>query len=188
MSFSHSLLVLMREFITVHWICNSKMANGTKYIYKLGVRMRMMPRAAPCAMRGAGVRGCSFSIVGAQRTVQNNGNVKSEPKYLACEESPVRAFYCWTLSCSLLALLWTDLFVFFFVRVASRRLRSVLASALDSAKYVRCEGPAALSSRPPSRKTSSRRRRVMHVVSDSYILPGRDLKLTFLSGTANWHS
>ena len=33
-------------------------------------------------------------LVGVQRTVQNNGNVKSEPKYLACEESPVRAFYC----------------------------------------------------------------------------------------------
>ena len=37
--------------------------------------------------------------------------------------------------------------------------------------------------RPPSPKTSSQRHRVMHVVSD--ILPGRDLKLTFLSGTAN---
>ena len=29
-----------------------------------------------------------------QRTAQKNGNVKSEPqKYLACEESPIRAFY-----------------------------------------------------------------------------------------------
>ena len=26
--------------------------------------------------------------------------MKSEPKYLACEESPVRAFYCWTFSFS----------------------------------------------------------------------------------------
>ena len=33
-------------------------------------------------------------LVGVQRAVQNNGNVNSEPKYLACEESPVRAFYC----------------------------------------------------------------------------------------------
>ena len=32
-------------------------------------------------------------LVGVQRTVQNNGNVKTEPKYLACEESPIRAFY-----------------------------------------------------------------------------------------------
>ena len=44
-------------------------------------------------------------------------------------------------------LLWrTDLLVIFFVRVASCRPRSALASALDSAKYVRCKGPAALSS------------------------------------------
>ena len=32
-------------------------------------------------------------LVVVQRTVQKNSNVKSEPKYLACEESPVRAFY-----------------------------------------------------------------------------------------------
>ena len=32
-------------------------------------------------------------LVGVQRTVQNNSNVKSEPKYLACEESPICAFY-----------------------------------------------------------------------------------------------
>ena len=33
-------------------------------------------------------------LVGVQRAVQNNANMNSEPKYLACEESPVRAFYC----------------------------------------------------------------------------------------------
>ena len=33
-------------------------------------------------------------LVGVQRAAQNNSNVKSEPEYLACEESPVRAFYC----------------------------------------------------------------------------------------------
>ena len=53
-------------------------------------------------------------LVGAQRTLQNNGNVKSEPKYLACEESPIRAFYFWTLV--LLSLSWhqrwTDFFAF----------------------------------------------------------------------------
>ena len=42
-------------------------------------------------------------------------------------------------------LLWTDLLVLFFVRVTSHRLRSALASAPDSAKYICCEGPAALS-------------------------------------------
>ena len=59
---------------------------------------------------------------------------------------------------------WTDLLVLFFVRVTNRRLRSALTSALDSAKNVHCKGPAALSS------PLSRRRRVIHVVSD--ILPG----------------
>ena len=73
--------------------------------------MRMMPRAAPSAMRGWGARRrcqrrCSYSIVGVQRTVQNNGNVKSEPKYLACEESPVRAFYTFELFLVLLSLSW----------------------------------------------------------------------------------
>ena len=58
--------------------------------------MRMMPRGAPSAVDGVHGTGGSFSIghSGAQRTLQNNGNVKSEPKYLAYEGSPVRAFYC----------------------------------------------------------------------------------------------
>ena len=42
--------------------------------------------------RAAQVSGVA-RLVGVQRTVQNNNNVKSEPKYLACEESPIRAFY-----------------------------------------------------------------------------------------------
>ena len=42
--------------------------------------------------RAAQVSGVA-RLVGVQRTVQNNGNVKSEPKYLACEQSPIRAFY-----------------------------------------------------------------------------------------------
>ena len=41
--------------------------------------------------------GRAAQVSGVARLVQwspkNNGNVKSEPKYLACEESPVRAFY-----------------------------------------------------------------------------------------------
>ena len=32
-------------------------------------------------------------LVGVERTVQKNSNVKSQPKYLACEESPICAFY-----------------------------------------------------------------------------------------------
>ena len=42
--------------------------------------------------RAAQVSGVA-RLVGVQRTVQNNDNVKSEPKYLACEQSPIRAFY-----------------------------------------------------------------------------------------------
>ena len=93
---------------------------------------------------------------------------------------------------------WTDLLVLFFVRVASHWLRSALTSALDSVKYIRCKGPAALSS-PSSIAKKKRRpdvvvscRHVMHVVSN--ILPGRDRrpqidipkryrKLTFVSVT-----
>ena len=79
---------------------------------------------------------------------------------------------------------WTDLLVYSLSElVTSRQLHSALASALDSAKCVRCEGPAALSSPPSVAKKSSFRRRVMHVVSD--IQPRRDLKLTSLSATAN---
>ena len=68
---------------------------------------------------------------------------------------------------------WTDHLVLFFVKVASRRLRSAHASALDFAKYVRCKGPAAQSSLSSiAKKTSSRCRCVMHMVSN--IPPGRD--------------
>ena len=59
--------------------------------------MCMMPRAAQSAMRAAQVSqesGNEASLVRVQRAAQNNGNVKSEPKYLACEEFPVCAFYC----------------------------------------------------------------------------------------------
>ena len=62
--------------------------------------MRMMPRAAPSAMRGWGVRRrCQALLV----SVQNNGIVNSEPEYLACEESPIRTFYFRSSSVALLA-------------------------------------------------------------------------------------
>ena len=32
-------------------------------------------------------------LMGVQGTVQYNSNVKSEPKHLACEETPIHAFY-----------------------------------------------------------------------------------------------
>ena len=42
--------------------------------------------------RAAQVSGIAH-LVGVKRKVQKNGNVKSEAKYLACEEPPIRAFY-----------------------------------------------------------------------------------------------
>ena len=68
---------------------------------------------------------------------------------------------------------------FFFLRVASRRLRSCWAP-LDSAKYVRYEGPAALSS------PSSIAKKLRPLSTSSYYvrqIPGRERKLTFLSMT-----
>ena len=57
--------------------------------------MCMMLCTVPSASwmgRVAQVSGVAHLVVD-QRTVQKNGNVKSEPKYLACEESPIHAFY-----------------------------------------------------------------------------------------------
>ena len=59
--------------------------------------MRIMPHATPSAHVQVGhavkVSGVS-RLVGVQRAVQNNGNMKSEPKIPGCKESPIRAFYC----------------------------------------------------------------------------------------------
>ena len=63
--------------------------------------MRMMPRAAqaPRALgRAALVSGVTRSCPAFRRLqyrtrLQNNGIVRSEPKYLVCEESPIPAFY-----------------------------------------------------------------------------------------------
>ena len=123
-------------------------------------------------------------LVGVQRAVQNNANVKSEPKYLACEESPICAFYFWTLSCSSVALLasmvgW--LLCFFSLRVASRQLRSALIYALDStiAKY---------QSRCPPRLPSPRN--VVPSSCNAHIrYPARAwAQIYILSVTSNWHS
>ena len=49
-------------------------------------------RPAVLMGRAAQVSGVA-RLVGVQRAVPKNGNVNSEPKYLACAESPIRAFY-----------------------------------------------------------------------------------------------
>ena len=114
--------------------------------------MRIMPRTAPCqyALRmriGRHVEQRCQKLVRAQERLRSTveSNMKSEHNlYLACEDSPQRAFFFWTFSCSLLALLASTvhwLCCFHFLNAANRRLRSLL----DSAKHVCCGGPAALS-------------------------------------------
>ena len=100
-------------------------------------------------------------LVEVQIVVQNNGKVKSVPKYLAVKNLQYVLNELFLILFLLSWLLWwTDLLVLFFVRVISRRLRSALASSLDSAKYVRCEGQAALSS--PSSVSKKHRPDVMY--------------------------
>ena len=62
--------------------------------------VRCLPRMGRAAQMSGVTR-----LVGVQRTVQKQDNVKSEPKYLTFEESPIRAFYFWILTCSPVALL-----------------------------------------------------------------------------------
>ena len=63
-----------------------------------------------CAAQVSGVA----RLVGVQRTVQKNGNVKNEAEYLACEEPPiVLSTFDSTLSCSSVALLASTTFAFF---------------------------------------------------------------------------
>ena len=119
-------------------------------------------------------------LVGVQRAVQNNANVKSEPKYLACEESPICAFYFWTICCSSVALLasvvdW--LFCFFFPQSCllsaafSTRLCTWLRKICTLQRASRAVLPVLC-----RQETSFRRCHVMYV---SNILPGREHKLTF---------
>ena len=81
----------------------------------------------------------------SSRTTTVESSIKSEHNlYVACEDSPQHAFFFCTFSCSLPALLASTahwLCCFLFLNAANHRLRSVL----DSAKHVRCGGPAVLS-------------------------------------------
>ena len=95
----------------------------------LGVCLRMMPRAMPCtsvSMCNAHAGGaqsrcqklCTAGLVGAQRTVQNNGNVRIEPntwlvKNLQYVLSTFELFLVLFLL-SWLLLRWTNFFAFFF--------------------------------------------------------------------------
>ena len=142
----------------------------------------LAPRQAPMSLHKLQVSGVAC-LVGVQRTVQNNRNTKSEPKDLACEESPIRAFYFWTLVLLPLSwrLRWTDFFVLFFCRVGSHHPHSAFIYALDSAKYVHCKGPATLSS-PSSITNNARIKR--HLSSWAQASAQIDIP----SMTSNWDS
>ena len=58
-------------------------------------------------------------LVGVQRTVQKNGNMKSEPKYLACEESPIRVLSTFELVLVLPSLYWLLRWADFFAFIVS---------------------------------------------------------------------
>ena len=78
--------------------------------------------------------------------VQKNGNMKSEPKYLACN------------TCFLLLLIFSHYWLlggltsFFFIRVARRWLRSALVHALGSANMYDVKGQSHCPPRPPLRR------------------------------------
>ena len=58
-------------------------------------------------------------LVGVQRTVQKNGNVKSEPKYLIGEESPTHVLSTFELFLVLPSLYWLLNRADFFAFIAS---------------------------------------------------------------------
>ena len=117
-------------------------------------------------------------LVGVQRAVQNNGDVKSEPKIPGCEVSQGQYMPS-----------TVELFLFFFFcslgfyggltswfyslseSLAVGRIQHSLLHLTSPNTYVAKAQPRS-PPRPPLPKTSSRRRHVMHMVSN--ILPGRD--------------
>ena len=113
--------------------------------------LRCSKRHAARMGRAAQVSGIA-RLVGVQRAIQKNSNMKSEPKYLAFEESPIHAFF-FTYELFLLLLLslywllrWADFFAFFWSH--SRQLSAAFSTHLCTwlRKYIRRKGPAGLSS------------------------------------------
>ena len=115
--------------------------------------------------------------------VQNNGNVKSEPKHLTCARIFNTCFLCSKLYLILLSLSWflrwADFFAFFSQSCQPSAAFSIrLCTWLCKIRRASCTVLPFLR----HQETSSRCHRVMHV---SDILPGCEHKLTFLSDTAN---
>ena len=145
---------------------------------KLGLHMCTVPlplQASCCTdgVRGAGVRRCSFSWS------PKNGNVKSEPKYLACEESPIcvlSSFELFLVPSLYWLLLWADFFAF--IACESPAVVCVQHSFMHLALQIRMSRRASRAALPilHSQETSTQHRRVLHV---SGIPSGCEYKLTF---------
>ena len=110
--------------------------------------MCMMPGTTPSAMHRWGMQHRCQLGVACFVGVQNNGNVKSEPKYLTCDQYVLSTSELFLVLLSLSWFLGEQTSLLSFLRVASRQLHSAFVYVLGSAKYmyVRYEGPAALSS------------------------------------------
>ena len=126
----------------------------------------------------AHVSGVAHLVGVVQRIVRNNGNMNSEPKYLACEESPICAFYYWTLffsSVDILASTVGWLLCLFFSESPAIGYVQYWVSWLRKIYTLQRASRVVL---PVLRhkQMSSRRRHVMHVSN-------RDFKLTFISVT-----
>ena len=166
-----ALAMLLKNHCHMHLYC---IYSYSRIIIILGLRMRMTPAPLqlPCyadGARSAGVRRCSFS-----------GSPENGTRERKREEPSIRAFYFWLDS------------VLFFCRSIGfySRLTYLLSSYSQTrqpsatfstrlwtwlCKYVRCEGPAALSPCPAPGVSAN-----WH--------SERDLKLTYLSDVTNWHS
>ena len=113
--------------------------------------MRMMPRAAPSAMRGWGARRrCQALLVWSPKnnTKQLNTWLVKNLQYVF-STFELFLFFCRSLG----FLRWADFFAllcFFSAGVSSRRLRSALAYALRSANTYVATGQSRCSPRPPS--------------------------------------
>ena len=125
-------------------------------------------------------------LVGVQRAVQNNGNMKSEAKYLAVKDlqymlSTVELFLFSSCFLGFYGGL-TSWFYSLSESLAVGCVHHMLLHLTPPNTYIAKAQPCC-PSRPPSAKNAVPTSCIMHVVSD--ILPGRDLNFTFLSATAN---
>lgn len=131
-----------------------------------------------CAEQVSNIVHCWFSGSPKNSTKQWWQGVNLIP----CEESPVCAFFFWTLVFLLIYGGLTSLLSF--LRVTSRQLCSALISALNFAKYACCEAPSVLSFPSPSPRNvvPPSPNTILHQRPRVSVMP------EFLSTITNWHS